>query len=403
MRGVRVIRFGLLLTAVGIGIGAYAVGTADGLEYLKRRKQMISEGRTIPDDPPRRIVIAAADSSRSDRLAADLVCTGTNDEAVINRAIAMLTRGGTLQLLDGSYWIDAFPGEGDSAICFGFNDGKARVINFVGTTENKAYNTTFGATLHVTERALRSIVPGRTFRVFYGTSRKPPSRGAFFTYTHVNNVNFENFHLYFHDASKPLIGIDCRNFGSSYMKLVGIYTERYFEDRFMHVRPATPAKGVVGVVTVPAANDEISRIGFDTVQMGGLYTGFLFNGVEHLILQTCGASRCCYGFVFRGGSKTLTLINCADEGNTHLPQFVGRGQITMLDFCVERLNADYIPLDPDGNTEHYAVEDIPGGWQGTLNYTLQGPAFGLDGFWKQGHGTSVTTTRLGMPEPSRAR
>ena len=51
--------------------------------------------------------------------------------------------------------------EGNSAICAGYNDGIACVVNLVGTTENKGYNTAFGAVIHVTKRALESIDPAK--------------------------------------------------------------------------------------------------------------------------------------------------------------------------------------------------------------------------------------------------
>ena len=181
-----------------------------------------------------KIVIAAANTPLPAAEKADFVCSGQNDELVINDAIALLTRGGTVQLLDGDYYIDSFPGEGNSAICFGYNDGNARTINFIGDTENKSYNTRFGVTLHVTKKAMEQIDPAQTFRVFYGTVQRPEAPGVFFRMTHINNVNFKNFYLYFYDASKPFIGIDASGFGSSRVEQVGVYTEEYFNDRFLH-------------------------------------------------------------------------------------------------------------------------------------------------------------------------
>ena len=350
---------------------------------------------TVDDAPPRHVRVAASDSSVTDRRSADFVCTGRNDEETVNRALALLTRGGTVQLLDGNYFFDSFGQEGNSMVCAGYNDGVARTLNLVGTTENKSYNTSFGAVIHVTERAMKAIDPAKgEHRVFFGTARKPEAKPDWFTYTHVNNMNFENFYLKFHDASRPLVGIDCRNFGSTYMRLVGVYSERYFRDRFEHLKPATPAKGTVGIVSNPSSNDEMARIGFDWVNVGGLHTGFRFIGADHLVLRSCSAARCCCGYEFSSMAKTLTLLNCCDEGNTHLPVFRGKGQISLIDFNIERFNAAFIPDDPEGLSEPYATEETPGAWHGTLTYTLQGRAFGLDGFWKAGHGAGFETRRL---------
>jgi hypothetical protein len=92
----------------------------------------------------------------------------------------------------------------------------------------------------------------------------------------------------------------------------------------------------------------------------------------------------------------MTLINCCDEGNTHLPYFraEGIGHITNIDFNIERFNADFIPDDPEGNIEHSAVEENPGSWVGFISYTLQGKAFDLKHFWEDGHGRNVTTVNL---------
>ena len=349
-----------------------------------------------------KIVLAAANTPADAAENADFICSGKNDELLINQAIAMLTRGGTIQLLDGDYYIDSFPGEGNSAIFFGYNDGVARTINFIGDTENKSYNTRFGVTIHVTETAMKQIDPSESFRVFYGTPRRPEAPGVFFTMTHINNVNFENFYLYFYDASKPFIGIDATGFGSSFVKQVGVYTEEYFNDRFLHRKPATPCKGTIGFFSCHGSNDEMARIGYDTVCAGGLYIGFMLDGVDHLIMNTCTTARCCYGYYIGGTAKTLTMINCADEGNTHLPYFGpaptqfqnpggGNRQLSCIDFNIERFNEAYIPDDPEGVYAPFATEEHPGDWGGYITYSLQGRAFGINHFWSDGHGRNVVT------------
>ena len=350
-------------------------------------------------EPPTEVVVAAANSRSFEKRAADFVCTGENDEAVINAAIARLRFGGTLRLADGDYFIDAFANEGNSAILFGYNEGLTRVVTVKGTTEGKIYGAYRGATLHVTKRAMDAMTPDGVYRVFFGAGQIPEGPGDTYTYTHVNNVNFTNFRILFHDASKPLIGIDGRHFGSMELDLVGIYTERYFPDRYEHIKPATPAKGSIGVYSLPGSNDESARSRYNEVNVGGLHTGFVFNEVDHLVMTGCMAARCVYGYWFeRGTPKTLTMINCCDEGNAHLPRFRGRGHLTAIDFNVERFNADYIPDDPDGESERGAVEEQPGGWSGYISYTLQGTAYGLGTgnwkparFWRDGDGKNFKT------------
>ena len=105
--------------------------------------------------------IAASNSAAADQQKADVVCTGSHDERIINEYIAKLVNGGTLQFLDGDYFIDAFEHEGNSAIFFGFNEGNARVITLKGDTENKTYNTHHGASLHVTQKSAGFPAKGR--------------------------------------------------------------------------------------------------------------------------------------------------------------------------------------------------------------------------------------------------
>ena len=343
---------------------------------------------------PVTIRVAAVNSAEGDRSAADFVCTGTNDEVVLTHAIELLERGGTLRLADGDYYIDAFPYEGNSAVFFGYNEGRARTVNVEGGTENKSYNTRYGVGVHVTARALAQIGTNVTCRVFYGAARRPKAPGVFYTMTHVNNVNMSNFYILMHNASKPVVGIDGACFGNMYLHQLGIYTERYFDDRFLHEKPAPPVRGSIGVSSVPGSNDEMSRLGYDYVNVGGLHTGFLFRGVDHLVLRSCSAARCCYGYRTVGrAAKTLTMINCCDEGNTHLPYFGGKGHLTAIDFNIERFNAAYIPDSPETTGPH-AAEAKPGSWHGFISYTLQGGAFGLKKFWKDGSGINFRTENL---------
>ena len=43
---------------------------------------------------------------------------------------------------------------------------------------------------------------------------------------------------------------------------------------------------------------------------------------------------------------------------------------------------------------YYNQETILGGWKGFLSYTLQGKAFDIKHFWKDGHGKNINTINL---------
>ena len=88
------------------------------------------------------------------------------------------------------------------------------------------------------------------------------------------------------------------------------------------------------------------------------------------------------------------MINNYDEGNSHLPKFYGYGQLTCIDFNIERFNWDHMPDDPEDYYEPYAEEEIPGGWHGYISYTMEGAALEKHHFWKEGHGLGFTTYNL---------
>ena len=193
-----------------------------------------------------------------------------------------------------------------------------------------------------------------------------------------------------------IVGIDGSQADSMYLNFVGVYTDDYFNNRYNHTgRPATPKTGSIGVISPIESNTESARLGLDFVSVGGMNIGFKLKGVDHMTMRDCFACRCNYGYVFEGTvSKTMTIINCCDEGNTHLPLFKGSGHLTCIDFNMERFNADYIPLDESGNTEKYAVEETPGSWKGFISYTLQGTNMGMYNFWKSGSGHNFQTVNL---------
>lgn len=341
------------------------------------------------------VTIAAENSSKLDKLRADYICTGINDETVFNDAIKTLVYGGTIKLFDGEYYIDSFNKDTYAAVYFE-NNGQARTINFEGSTENKSNLSRYGVSIHVTQKAFDKMPTGRTCNVFLG-SDKTITIGQWWGFS--VNVNFKNFYLFLATSTIPCVGINSQYFGSSFAKQVGIYSEDYFNDRFDRHKPVTPSIDSIGIVSVNDANDEMARIGMDTVNVGGLGIGIIVARAEHLILKNCTVSRSVIGYAFYGDSmKPLTLINNADEGNRHLPLFRGSGLITSIDFSIERFDETVIPDDPRGDIDPFAKEIAPDSWKGSFEYNIQGSALGVNRFWKDGSGKNIKTTKIGSPK-----
>lgn len=341
------------------------------------------------DEPARYVFVAAHDSPAKDQMRADYICTGTNDELVIQQAVKdqKIRYGGTLQLLDGTYYIDSFPNTDSDgnhvAILFGgYAYDNARVLDVTGTTRNKGYNSEWGVSIHVTSTAIAAMNNTDTYVIFKGINTRP---SLYPDYTFVNTVNFYKMNIYIGDAEKKMVGIDMTYFAASFLEDIQVWTESYNAKRMNHQKPPTPVDGSVGIKTMNGSND-MCRVRWSFVSCCGMHKGFVINSVDHLIMMNCAACRCVYGFYFVNGTPkaTLTLISCIDEGCVHLPYFGGRGHITALSFAVERFDYRYYPDDPAGNTEFYAQEATPGNWIGTIEYTIQG--------WSSADGTKLTGT-----------
>ena len=341
------------------------------------------------NSPSRHVFVAAYNSPARDQKRADYVCTGTNDELVIQQAVndQRIRYGGTLQLLDGTYYIDSFPNTDSDghhvAILFrGYASDNARVLDVTGTTRNKGCNSEWGVSIHVTSTAIAAMNDTDTYVIFKGTNTRP---SLYPDYAYVNTVNFYKMNIYIGEAEKKMVGIDMTYFSASFLEDIQVWTESYNAKRMNHEKPITPVVGSVGVKTMNGSND-MCRVRWSFVSCCGMHKGFVVKSVDHLIMMNCAACRCVYGFYFENGTPkaSLTLISCIDEGCVHLPYFGGSGHITALSFAVERFDYRYYPDDPSGNTEFYAQEATPGNWIGTIEYTIQG--------WSSANGTTLTGT-----------
>ena len=338
------------------------------------------------------ILIAAADSGAY-KDQADYICDGTDDQYDFISATRSLTNGGTVLMAPGNFYFDKFLSDG-ACVFTGYNNGNARVINYRGIIENKSYNTRFGTTIHVTQTAITNKNTNTTNSVFRGTAQKPSiEEGDYqYTFTYVNNVNFYNFYLYVASAFEGYAGIDCRNYGGSEIKEVCVATEDYFYNRFHHVKQTTPEVDSVGIFSCRGSNDEMAPCSYEDIDVGGMYKGFHFYGIDKLVMRNCQAARCVYGYYFNKNEKTQTMISCSDEGNYNGPYFDGnRGHIIMIGYNVEP--SDYYPDDPTGAARKHAAEKTAGAWEGEISYTGQG----YKPFWESGYGINFRTVRLESP------
>ena len=106
-------------------------------------------------------------------------------------------------------------------------------------------------------------------------------------------------------------------------------------------------------------------------------------GGEHVVMINCAAAFGGYGFTFGNYpyscafNHPITLINCCDEQNIHLPlfnscgdkggQLHGRQEVTMIAFNCERVAAHA----PGGRLGDLMREVRPGTWRGNISFTRQ--------------------------------
>lgn len=320
------------------------------------------------------IYVAASDSPNRFKNSADLVCTGTNDEQVIQRAINMAKPTGSVIFAVGTYNIDSFQSPTDGGARYAILIPKDRgVIKLIseGFKGNTSGDT---AIFKVTQSCYNAL----DSNVEYDIIRSECNNG---------NVAFPNSMIYVDGINFDLPGnkkkICCINgwYASTLsVKNVGAVCISSFDNTEIPVDGCVAIRGTQG--SNNGTRNEITHC-----FVFGFYEGFAVSG-EHMIVTDCGTRHCWYGFTFNRkngqnhGAYThpMTVINCADELSFCMPYFGhngeyaqtdglgGRQNITFIDFNLEWL-ASYWGKSPNGGV--LATEEQPGEWYGEIRYTIQ--------------------------------
>lgn len=347
------------------------------------------------------ILVASSEASDSIKSSADYVCTGTNDELVIQQAINYIATsyGGKLRFSEGRFYIDSFPNTdtaGDYVALLVPQKSYKYSIEFIGAMMPYGVNNDpqRGSQIRVSDACYESLSSSSKYTVI---------RGGYVASPEYQN---SNLHMTVRNLSIQLPWnqkkITCLDF---------FYTNRVFVDKvYLHGYrsgydghtvdlnnpPAVAVEGCVGLKSVSGANSGV-LIDYRNIASAGFYEGFKLGG-EHVIGINLSAIRCVYGYTFGnytyGGNMVhpMTFINCCDEQNVNLPYFVKNGNtstnrkqaITFIDFNMER----YASATPGGALGDLAKEATPGAFYGTINYTLgQWAENRVDmPFWESGHG-----------------
>ena len=224
------------------------------------------------------IIIAASNSSLSGRDGADFVCTGINDQIMINSAISALpTGGGSILLLEGTYNITGnivinrnnvfITGQGNNTVLFIPNNTNTDISIFTGTGRN-----------HITISNLR--INGNQVNQMHG-------------WMHVGIVFINSSSISFYNLNIENMLMNAINLNNSHSCIVAF-------NRFLNCSTPILCQGnhidVFNNIVVNSWGNGIDiRQSGITPQLGGIITNNYITGL------TCG--------IFAWASRFITISN----------------------------------------------------------------------------------------------
>ena len=336
------------------------------------------------------ILIAASNSLSEDKKAADLVCTGSHDEEVFQKAVDKLSkaeglakRSGNIVLLPGDYQIEGFQKEnvdGKVAVLLPSlpSDPEVLSISFHGSNRNSECSV-----IHLTQDGFDALDDETSYSLF--------ATEKLVDYCH---FSFMDLKVTLPSGSKNIVCFDGRQMGSMECQRI----KAVVLDRSTWETPTKDIKlPVEGCIAFCACffNSNTWSNHWESCYALGFGQGYACGG-EHLTLHKCVAAYGRYGFTFcnyyKDGTSsrhTNTLTDCIDEANANFWKFApNTGKQTIN---VYNLNIEFWPqwfaLEGQG---HLATETVPGQYNGVINYTVNRGGYTLpnvyDRFWAEGSG-----------------
>ena len=334
------------------------------------------------------IKIAPSDASEEVKNSADFVCSGTNDELVIQKAIykCQETRKG-LYFNNGRYYIDDFYDFGDggpkTAICIPNDQHEYFLLG-----ASLRYNKTTGVHIYVTANGLEKCPDESEVDANVNDASRNPFDIIRTTWTKYgigsgSTLRMENLVFELSHNRKPIRCVDLRRCDRPELK--NVQCSGCVDMPVGLGRPSRdPAvKGCIGITMTDGSNYGFSN--FTNCGASGFYEGMQVGG-EHVVLYNCYAIMNYYGYTFGnyeiscGANHPITLINCMDERNVCLPLFNSCGdsdkqgvrmqglqEVSMVSFNIERIPEQ----SPSGQVKDLMREVHPGTWRGNIDFTAQ--------------------------------
>lgn len=335
------------------------------------------------------IYIAAWDSNGFDKQNADFVCSGKNDQDVIQAAVDKIAeceiknaKGRRIVLLPGNYYISAFPRKnenGYAAIMIGTDTNSFEHIGILISGSEHTESTT----LHITRECYDSLDKDMQYSIFAASEHN------------WNHHVFKDFYVIVPDNQKQIVCFDGRLMGSMGLrrcKCICMSHGGYFD-----VNKTLPVEGFVAFMGTYGSNNMWEEK-WEFCQAEGFGQGFAI-GSEHLMLQKCAAVFGRYGYTFNNYPHNfgavvhpITLIGCTDEANANLWKF-GKNNLKQ---CINAYNMSFEIIDEwmalEGN---YAIEERPGDYVGHIDFVANKGGFTENdvgiAFWEKGSGINFET------------
>lgn len=319
------------------------------------------------------VTVAASNSSLTAKAAADYVCTGTNDQTIIQTAIDTLaTTGGVVRFAIGDYHIDGWSVNTASIkTAIAIKNGTQRAIKLecdVPPIRRKdSHDLTNAAIFRVSSTAL-GLLTGNEDRVSVFGHNQISTRVYPSFIMDVKNVG-----IVLADNQHNVIGVDGKYFSAMFVEnvMLAINTSTYDgvngADDYDY-----PVVGCVGIRGLDGSNFGAGyRI--SNCFVFGFGVAYDLNG-EHLIAEQLACRFCNYSYRF-GYDNTLganlhdlTLINCCHEFCSRYPYFAGgasaKQAINFYDYNVEDDNQSQF------KTIARATEETNGNYRGRVYYTI---------------------------------
>lgn len=349
---------------------------------------------------PGAVIVAAYNSTESDKGVADYVCTGSNDQIVIQQAIDSLSeKGGTVYLATGDYMLDGWSYDSNGykcALCI--KNGYQRSVKITGMSypvrKVNSHDIANSAILRLTDTAIEALA-GTETRVsvigYGGNSRVYPA--------YVLEV--ANLGVNLADNQHPIIAIDGKFFSAMFVEnVMCAITANAFTSGDGGNDYDYPVDGCIAIRGLEGSNFG-AGYRMKNIFVFGYGVAYDING-EHLIAEQLGCRFCNYSYRF-GYDATigynyhdLTLINCCHEHCSRYPAFLTsdsyKQAINFYDYNVEHATTGRFA------TVSLATEATNGKNCGRIYFTVSKNSGNASGnFFESGSGSAFTVVNTAYP------